>query len=185
MSVAARCTSSAWQRINAWTDDRLLERLWGEHVHLGHYGLPSDRDFRKAKEAFVHELVRWVASTSCPGGPRCWMWGVASVEAHGSWRGTTDLMYSSASVLLGSACDRLTPGLGLSVRMGALDLQLADQQFDAVWSVEAGPHMPDKQRFADELLRVMRPGGCLAVADWNRRDPSGWSNEPQRTLGDA
>ncbi|MEB3247459.1 MAG: methyltransferase domain-containing protein, partial [Synechococcus sp.] len=55
--------------------------------------------------------------------------------------------------------------------MDALDLQLEDQQFDGVWSVEAGPHMPDKQRFADELLRVLRPDGCLAVADWNRRDP--------------
>ena len=21
---------------DAWTDDRLLERLWGEHVHLGY-----------------------------------------------------------------------------------------------------------------------------------------------------
>ena len=26
---------------DAWTDDRLLERLWGEHVHLGHYGEPT------------------------------------------------------------------------------------------------------------------------------------------------
>jgi MPBQ/MSBQ methyltransferase len=69
---------------------------------------------------------------------------------------------------------QLTPS-GLSCRfqvMDALDLQLPDQSFDAVWSVEAGPHMPDKQRYADELLRVMRPGGLLAVADWNRRDPS-------------
>ena len=67
----------------------------------------------------------------------------------------------------------LTPD-GLSCRfqvMDALNLQLDDQQFDAVWTVEAGPHMPDKQRFADELLRVLCPGGCLAAADWNRRDP--------------
>jgi MPBQ/MSBQ methyltransferase len=56
--------------------------------------------------------------------------------------------------------------------MDALDLDLADGSFDAVWSVEASPHMPDKQRYADELLRVLRPGGRLAVADWNRRDPT-------------
>jgi MPBQ/MSBQ methyltransferase len=49
---------------------------------------------------------------------------------------------------------------------------VADGSFDAVWSVEACPHMPDKQRYADELLRVLRPGGRLAVADWNRRDPA-------------
>ena len=55
--------------------------------------------------------------------------------------------------------------------MDALDLELNDGEFDAVWSVEAGPHMPDKQRYADELLRMIRPGGMLAIADWNRRDP--------------
>jgi MPBQ/MSBQ methyltransferase len=56
--------------------------------------------------------------------------------------------------------------------MDALALELPNQSFDAVWSVEAGPHMPDKQRYADELLRVLKPGGLLAVADWNRRDPA-------------
>jgi MPBQ/MSBQ methyltransferase len=68
----------------------------------------------------------------------------------------------------------LTPD-GLSCRfavMDALALEVADASVDAVWSVEACPHMPDKQRYADELLRVVRPGGLLAVADWNRRDPA-------------
>jgi len=40
---------------DAWTQDKLLERLWGEHIHLGFY--PSggrDTDFRKAKVQFVH-----------------------------------------------------------------------------------------------------------------------------------
>ena len=45
---------------DAWTEDRLLETLWGEHVHLGHYGAPPrSKDFRRAKADFVHELVRW------------------------------------------------------------------------------------------------------------------------------
>jgi MPBQ/MSBQ methyltransferase len=55
--------------------------------------------------------------------------------------------------------------------MDALALDLPDRGFDAVWSVEAAPHMPDKQRYVDELLRMLRPQGRLAMADWNRRDP--------------
>ena len=33
-----------------------------------------------------------------------------------------------------------------------------------------GPHMPDKAVFARELIRVLKPGGILVVADWNQRD---------------
>ena len=43
---------------DAWTQDKLLERLWGEHIHLGFY--PSGKkniDFRKAKVRFVQ---RWL-----------------------------------------------------------------------------------------------------------------------------
>ena len=54
--------------------------------------------------------------------------------------------------------------------MDALDLKFEDGSFDAVWSVEAGAHMNDKTRFADEMLRTLRPGGFLALADWNSRD---------------
>ena len=30
--------------------------------------------------------------------------------------------------------------------------------------------MKDKIKFADEMLRTLRPGGYLALADWNSRD---------------
>jgi len=36
--------------------------------------------------------------------------------------------------------------------------------------VEAGAHILEKQLFADEMLRVLRPGGVLAIADWNRKN---------------
>jgi MPBQ/MSBQ methyltransferase len=52
----------------------------------------------------------------------------------------------------------------------ALALSFPDASFDVVWSIEAGPHMPDKAQFARELLRVLKPGGILVVADWNQRD---------------
>ena len=54
--------------------------------------------------------------------------------------------------------------------MDALDLKFEDGSFDAVWSVEAGAHMNDKNKFADEMLRTLRPGGYFALADWNSRD---------------
>ena len=162
---------------DAWTDDQLLERLWGDHVHLGHYGTPPrHRDFREAKSAFVHELVKWSGLDQLPSGSRvldvgCGIGGSARILARDYGFEVLGISISPAQVRRAS---ELTP-TDLSCRfevMDALDLQLPDQSFDAVWSVEAGPHMPDKQRYADELLRVLKQNGSLAVADWNRRDPT-------------
>ena len=162
---------------DAWTDDRLLERLWGDHVHLGHYGNPPrHHDFREAKAAFVHELVRWSGLDQLPEGSRvldvgCGIGGSARILARDYKLNVVGISISPAQIT--RATELTTPGLSCRFEvMDALDLQLADHSFDAVWSVEAGPHMPDKQRYADELLRVLKPGGLLAVADWNRRDPS-------------
>ncbi|MGF1494778.1 MAG: methyltransferase domain-containing protein, partial [Microcoleaceae cyanobacterium] len=52
----------------------------------------------------------------------------------------------------------------------ALDLPFPTASFDVVWSIEAGPHMPDKARYAQEMIRVLKPGGVLVVADWNLKD---------------
>ena len=172
---AFHSTASVAEAYDRWTDDQLLERLWGEHVHLGHYGNPPGRrDFRAAKADFVHELVRWSGLDRLPQGARvldvgCGIGGSARILAAAYGFEVLGISISPGQI---ARAQTLTPE-GLSCRfavMDALDLQLADASFDAVWSVEAGPHMPDKQRYADELLRVLRPGGRLAVADWNRRD---------------
>jgi MPBQ/MSBQ methyltransferase len=182
--------ASVAQAYDAWTDERLLERLWGEHVHLGHYGdPPKRRDFRSAKADFVHELVRWSGLDQLPPGSRlldvgCGIGGSARILARDYGFDVLGISISPAQI---TRARELTPA-SLQERcrfavMDALALDLPDgaaegtdgtpgQGFDAVWSVEAGPHMADKQRYADELLRVLRPGGRLVVADWNRRDPA-------------
>ena len=174
---AFESTASVADAYDRWTDDRLLERLWGEHVHLGHYGSPPRRrDFRRAKEDFVHELVHWSGLDQLPPGSRvldvgCGIGGSARILARDYGLDVLGISISPGQI---RRAQELTPQ-GLSCRfavMDALALELPDASFDAVWSVEAGPHMPDKQRYADELLRVLKPGGRLAVADWNRRDPS-------------
>jgi MPBQ/MSBQ methyltransferase len=168
-------TASVAEAYDRWTDDQLLERLWGDHVHLGHYGdPPRRRDFRQAKVDFVHELVRWSGLDQLPPGSRvldvgCGIGGSARILARDYGFEVLGISISPGQI---ERARQLTPA-GLPCRfavMDALALELADASFDAVWTVEAGPHMPDKQRFADELLRVLKPGGLLAVADWNRRD---------------
>ncbi|MFM1798948.1 MAG: hypothetical protein RLZZ117_1226 [Cyanobacteriota bacterium] len=174
-----RGTQSVADAYDRWTNDALLERLWGDHVHLGHYGTPPRaRDFRQAKVDFVHALVRWSGLDQLPPGSTvldvgCGIGGSARILARDYGLTVLGISISPAQIARAQA---LTPS-SLAARcrfavMDALDLDLADASFDAVWSVEASPHMPDKQRYADELLRVLRPGGQLAVADWNRRDPA-------------
>ncbi|MEB3333566.1 MAG: methyltransferase domain-containing protein [Cyanobacteriota bacterium] len=174
-----RGTQSVAEAYDRWTNDALLERLWGDHVHLGHYGTPPRcRDFRQAKVDFVHELVRWSGFDQLPPGSKvldvgCGIGGSARILARDYGLDVLAISISEAQIARARALtpSSLAPRCRFEV-MDALALALANGSFDAVWSVEASPHMPDKQRYVDELLRVLKPGGRLAIADWNRRDPS-------------
>ncbi len=180
-----RGTQSVADAYDRWTEDALLERLWGDHVHLGHYGVPArHRDFRQAKVDFVHELVRWSGLDRLPPGSTvldvgCGIGGSARILAE--HYGLDVLAISISPAQIARARALTPPSLERRCRfavMDALQLPLEDGSFDAVWSVEASPHMPDKQRYADELLRVLKPGGVLALADWNRRDPADGAYSP-------
>ena len=60
-------TGTVASAYDSWTQDKLLERLWGEHIHLGFYPLGErNPDFRKAKVQFVHELVKWSGLDKLP-----------------------------------------------------------------------------------------------------------------------
>ena len=170
--ISSSTVASAY---DAWTQDKLLERLWGEHIHLGFYPPEkSNIDFRKAKVQFVHELVRWSGLDTLPKGSRildlgCGIGGSSRILAKYYGFNVTGITISPAQV---KRARELTPfGVNCNFQvMDALDLKFEDGSFDAVWSVEAGAHMNDKTKFANEMLRVLRPGGYLALADWNSRD---------------
>ena len=142
-----------------------------------------------------HELVRWSGLDQLPAGSRvldvgCGIGGSARILARDYGFRVLGISISPAQIARAKA---LTPPelehCQFAV-MDALCLDLPDaaspqalpgqtvEGFDAVWSVEASPHMPDKQRFCDEMLRVLRPGGLLAIADWNRRDPADGAMDP-------
>ena len=160
---------------DAWTQDKLLERLWGEHIHLGFYPAGKNHsDFRMAKVQFVHELVKWSGLDKLPKGSKildvgCGIGGSSRILAKYYGFNVTGITISPAQV---KRARELTPAkLNCNFQvMDALDLKFEDGSFDAIWSVEAGAHMNDKAKFADEILRNLRPGGYLALADWNSRD---------------
>tara|TARA_B100000965_G_scaffold291166_1_gene248962 strand:- start:816 stop:1751 length:936 start_codon:yes stop_codon:yes gene_type:complete len=159
---------------DSWTQDKLLERLWGEHIHLGFYPPNKNIDFRDAKVQFVHELVSWSGLDKLPRGSRvldvgCGIGGSSRILANYYGFNVTGITISPAQV---KRAKELTPDqctCNFKV-MDALDLKFGDGSFDGVWSVEAGAHMNNKTKFADQMLRTLRPGGYLALADWNSRD---------------
>ena len=159
---------------DSWTQDKLLERLWGEHIHLGFYPPNKNIDFREAKVQFVHELVSWSGLDKLPRGSRvldvgCGIGGSSRILANYYGFNVTGITISPAQV---KRAKELTPNeckCNFKV-MDALDLKFEEGSFDGVWSVEAGAHMNNKTKFADQMLRTLRPGGYLALADWNSRD---------------
>ena len=158
-----------------WTEDGILEFYWGEHIHLGHYGSPPRRkNFLQAKEDFVHEMVRWGGLDKLPSGTTlldvgCGIGGSSRILAKDYNFDVTGVTISPQQV---KRAQELTPeGVTAQFKVDdAMALSYPDASFDIVWSIEAGPHMPDKAVFARELLRVLKPGGILVVADWNQRD---------------
>lgn len=168
---------------DSWTQDKLLERLWGEHIHLGFYPPNKNIDFREAKVQFVHELVSWSGLDKLPRGSRvldvgCGIGGSSRILANYYGFNVTGITISPAQV---KRAKELTPyecKCNFKV-MDALDLKFEEGIFDGVWSVEAGAHMNNKTKFADQMLRTLRPGGYLALADWNSRD---LQNQPPSIL---
>ncbi len=158
-----------------WTNDYLLEELWGDHIHLGYYKNGNGKtNFKQAKIDFVHELVRWSGLDKLPKGSTvldigCGIGGSSRILAQDYKLHVIGITVSSEQVKRARELTDNSLICNFEV-MDALNLKFQDGSFDAVWSVEAAPHIPDKQLYANEMLRVLRPGGVLAVADWNRRD---------------
>ena len=170
-----KSVNSVASSYDSWTNDRLLENLWGEHIHLGFYEKPGlKKDFRKAKIDFVHELVHWSGLDKLPKGSRvldvgCGIGGSARILSNDYGFDVVGISISQEQIKRANELTTNNSFCRFDV-MNALDLKFPQGSFDGVWSVEAGPHIFDKQQFADEMLRVLRPGGVLAIADWNQRD---------------
>ena len=65
-------------------------------------------------------------------------------------------------------------------------MTLEDNSFDLVWACESGEHMPDKQKYIQEMERVLKPGAtdsrimpvpAIRYIYRERADASLWQSE--------
>eukprot|EP00928_Gymnodinium_smaydae_P089495 TRINITY_DN73453_c0_g1_i1.p1 TRINITY_DN73453_c0_g1~~TRINITY_DN73453_c0_g1_i1.p1 ORF type:complete len:331 (-),score=41.67 TRINITY_DN73453_c0_g1_i1:123-1115(-) len=177
------------QSYNDWTDDGVLEYYWGDHIHLGYYGddaAPrhhpngSRIDFRRAKYDMTTHLFEWghrIAGRALPSDKDrlslldmgCGFGGstrhLTTEYGLGNAVGITlsDSQVNRARQLTASESVRFE-------RMDATSTTFADGSFGILWSLEMEPHVLDKSKMVNEMLRVLKPGGLLILGCWNVRD---------------
>ncbi|XP_042504080.1 tocopherol O-methyltransferase, chloroplastic isoform X1 [Macadamia integrifolia] len=162
----------------------IWEDLWGDHMHHGFYDpdVPSSiSDHRSAQIRMVEEALRFAGISEDPvkrpmavvdvgcgiGGSSRYLAKKYGAKCHGI---TLSPVQAQMAQSLSSNC-------GLADRVSfqvadALNLPFPDGQFDLVWSMESGEHMPDKAKFVSELVRVAAPGASIIIVTWCHRDLS-------------
>ena len=52
-----------------------------------------------------------------------------------------------------------------------------------MWACESGEHMPDKEKYVQEMTRVLKPGGRIVIATWCQREtPPEFDEKERKTL---
>lgn len=156
----------------------LYEELWGQHVHHGFWDIGerpgNDDDRHVATDRLVRELVDFAG---IPSGARvldvgCGIGGPA-MHLAGPLGCTVEGVTLSAAQAARANEKAAELGLGDRTNFRQSDFFEAgypDASFDAVWAVESLMHIADREAFFAEVLRVLKPGGIVAIATWSVRD---------------
>ena len=176
-------SNDLYQEIQQFYDasSGLWEQIWGEHMHHGYYGRSGKNKVnrRQAQIDLIEELLAWAGYTDKNSltNPKtiidvgCGIGGSSLYLAQKFDANVTGITLSP--VQANRATDRAkNAGLQQQVQFqvaNALEMPFPDNQFDLVWSLESGEHMPDKTQFLAECYRVLRPGGKLILATWCHR----------------
>ncbi|GAB2264945.1 Tocopherol O-methyltransferase, chloroplastic [Dionaea muscipula] len=169
------------------------EDIWGDHMHHGFY--PPDKaaslaDHRAAQIRMIEEALRFsgvsddvdekpqrIVDVGCGiGGSSRYLANKYGARCQGITLSPVQAQRAQALVAAQGLADRVEFQVA-----DALAQPFPDGQFDLVWSMESGEHMPDKRKFVSELARVAAPGATIIIVTWCHRDlsPSEESLRPE------
>ncbi|GAP94075.1 methyltransferase domain-containing protein [Leptolyngbya sp. NIES-2104] len=168
-------TSSLSDQIRNFYDasSGLWEQVWGEHMHHGYYGADGNikKERRQAQIDLIEELLNWANITEAEQilDVGCGIGGSSLYLAEKF--GATATGITLSPVQANRATERARSS-NINARFqvaDALNIPFPDNSFDFVWSLESGEHMPDKAKFLQECVRVLKPGGTFVMATWCHR----------------
>ncbi|GBF80516.1 methyltransferase domain-containing protein [Aphanothece sacrum] len=178
-------TSPLYQQIAQFYDasSGLWEQVWGEHMHHGYYGKAGTYKLnrRQAQIDLIEELLIWanVSNVSHFIDVGCGIGGSTlylGQKFNAQGQGITLSPVQEARATERAKDFNLQQQVQFQVA-DALNMPFADDQFDLVWSLESGEHMPDKTKFLQECYRVLKPGGTLILATWCHRPTESLAGE--------
>jgi tocopherol O-methyltransferase len=165
---------------------KLWENIWGEHMHHGYY-IPENRtDHVQAQIDLIDEVLKWAdvnpAAVRSVVDVGCGIGGSSRHIARKYGCTTEGITLSPYQAKRGNelAVEQNVAGQCNFQVADALDMPFLSNRFDLVWSLESGEHMPDKEQFVNELVRVCKPDGKILVVTWCHRDLEPGEEELER-----
>ncbi|KAK6146994.1 hypothetical protein DH2020_017906 [Rehmannia glutinosa] len=159
----------------------IWEDIWGDHMHHGFYEPGSDvsiSDHRSAQIRMIEESLRFASlsddSVQKPKNIVDVGCGIGGSSRYLARKYGAKCQGITLSPVQAKRAQELAAAQGLADKAfaDALNQPFSDGQFDLVWSMESGEHMPDKEKFVGELARVVAPGGTIIIVTWCHRDLS-------------
>jgi len=186
--------NSVGREYDAWTSEGVLEYYWGEHIHLGWYeegqrNAPfyGGKDFIEAKYDFTEKMLQF-SQTDAPATILDVGCGIGGTSRYLAKRfpdaQVTGITISPEQQRRATALakERGIPNAKFEL-VDALAMKFPDNSFDLVWGCESGEHMPDKEKYIQEMARVLKPGGRMVVATWCQREtPPEFDAQERKTL---
>ena len=175
--------SSVGDEYDEWTEQGIVEYYWGEHIHLGYYTQEEKYKYKPLREAqyvFIDKMMEFgginpsadsqakVLDVGCGfGGTSRYLARMLGPNAEVTGITLSPKQVKRATEL---AVKQETPNAKFMVE-DALEMpSFPDNTFDIVWACESGEHMPDKKKYIEQMMRVLKPGGKFVMATWCQRD---------------